>query len=184
MTNTELKKLVKESVKESLKELLFDSKIIETLMVEVISKVSKIQEVTAMGAGIGSIEAAPVPSDEFDPEEVGEDGEEKEAEVQLAENIANFWGKALGSDPAFNKVKVEARGKAYVPTELAEQKSKKNSNSKQIQVGGVVIPVGEQEEESNVDLGRNSFMGALLNSKKVRESVERYVPEEEERVAE
>jgi len=181
MTNTELKKLVKESVKESLKELLFDSKIIETLMVEVISKVSKIQEVTAMGAGIGSIEAAPVPSDEFDPEEVDD---EKEAEVQLAENIANFWGKALGSDPAFNKVKVEARGKAYVPTELAEQKSKKNSNSKQIQVGGVVIPVGEQEEESNVDLGRNSFMGALLNSKKVRESVERYVPEEEERVAE
>ena len=180
MTNTELKKLVKESVKESLKELLFDSKIIETLMVEVISKVSKIQEVTAMGAGIGSIEAAPVPSDEFDPEEVDD---EKEAEVQLAENIANFWGKALGSDPAFNKVKVEARGKAYVPTELAEQKSKKNSNSKQIQVGGVVIPVGEQEEESNVDLGRNSFMGALLNSKKVRESVERYVPEEE-RVAE
>ncbi len=180
MTNTELKKLVKESVKESLKELLFDSKIIETLMVEVISKVSKIQEVTAMGAGIGSIEAAPVPSDEFDPEEVDD---EKEAEVQLAENIASFWGKALGSDPAFNKVKVEARGKAYVPTELAEQKSKKNSNSKQIQVGGVVIPVGEQEEESNVDLGRNSFMGALLNSKKVRESVERYVPEEE-RVAE
>jgi hypothetical protein len=176
MTKSELKDVIKES----LQELLFDSKIIETLMVEVISKVSRISEVTAMGAGVGAVEAS-VANDEFDLESVEEP--EKAPEEKLAENIASFWGKALGSDPAFGKMKVEARGKSYTPTEQSQGLAKNDPafanlrKASQIQIGGV--PIFDQSnftsEESDLDLGPGSFMSKLLGSKKVQESLERLV---------
>jgi len=181
MTKTDLKAIIKES----LQELLFDSKVIETLMVEVISKVSSIREVSAMGAGVGSIEVAPV-KDEFDLDTI--EDEEKDAEAQLAENIASFWGKALDGDPAF-KVKVEARGKTYTPTEKATGMAKDDParanlrKASQITVGGAPIfdksnfTKLDESTESNVDLGANSFLSQLLKSDKVRASMEQYLPE-------
>jgi hypothetical protein len=178
MTKSELKALMKES----LKELLFDSKILETLMVEVVSRVDQLRENTGMSAG--AVEGVPsrrlVGEDEvdLDIEEESEAPEEK-----LAENIASFWGRQLAADPEFSSVKIAARGKDYIPTEFEQKRAKDDpvmSNLRKaasLKIGGVEVfdKSNFVEEESNVSLDENSFLGRVLNSKKVRENIERSV---------
>ncbi len=168
MTKAELKALIKES----LQEILFDSRVIETLMVEVISKVENLRENTGMSAG--AVEA-PVAKDEFDLEQV----EDENKEESLVENIASFWGRQLGGDPAFSKVRVEARGKSYTPTEQKTVLVKDDPameglrKAASLKIGGMPIFTEENfvGEESNVDLSQGSFFGRLFGSEKVQKGL-------------
>lgn len=166
MTKSELKELIKES----LQEILFDSRVIETLMVEVISKVENLRENTGMSAG--TIEA-PVAKDEFDLEQI-----EDEPKDALVENIASFWGRQLGGDPAFRDVKIAARGKSYTPTEQSSLRVKDDPamaglrKAASLKIGGMPIFTEENfvGEESNVRVDEDSLLGSLFGSDKLQRS--------------
>lgn len=179
MKKSELKSLIKEC----LQEILFDSKVIETLMVEVISKVDKLRENTGMSAG--AVEA-PVASDDVDLDDVEDDAPED----KLAENVAGFWGRALGGDPAFSHIKsIQANGKEVplkqrqnIPAQIPESAKKVAALS--WNGNPVITETNFETEESNVDLGHGSFLGALLNSDKVKKELSLLDEQEEERMQE